>query len=596
MAKAKKQKADKRRARKKKQAKSKHQGIPKILQRDPGLREALNYRHPLMECRINTNWQEHGMASVLVARSAPTGIVYSVFLVDVLGVGLKDVMGDYGVSENHIREHKFLKGLQGGDLVACDHALAFNLIHDGLAWAREWKFKPPKDYKVWMRLLEPRKNEEPDFSGFGRNGKPLPMLSEDDLDIIMDADFDSSMLRDPIVMGNKEIPQNTLARLGDIKGTLINFSRGPEFKEDFEMARKSRFGKEKKPKDKGEWINFQDWFILESELMSGETIIDRFLETYQDEMSRDVRELIKGWKQVIEGLFEIKDRLKNGYLVKNLINERVYEAFATNISEPLIDLFKGDFFIGRIVSARGVHIFSGAFSPIPLDGNDRVRNKMYQVAARMQMENPAKALADNPEKLQKSREAVRKMYADFISYFGKDEVFGTGKEIRQCHEDFFDHQVFKMQDPETGLTKAEEFEKRTGRHFKPLKLELPQKLLRSKDAAMLCDPVESLTFLEEYRLFVEVFDNPEMHLGMAYAEDVVMSYLESDTISDVPFRRAAKRYPENFKTVIDYYAQQEGFTADDLEDLMQAFKPESYGKLPSIVVVLDEEIANARLL
>ncbi|MBW2613400.1 MAG: hypothetical protein JRE12_13725 [Deltaproteobacteria bacterium] len=153
-----------------------------------------------------------------------------------------------------------------------------------------------------------------------------------------------------------------------------------------------------------------------------------------------------------------------------------------------------------------------------------------------------------------------------------------------------------MQDPETGLTKAEEFEKRTGRHFKPLKLELPRKLLRSKDAAMLCDPVESLTFLEEYRLFVEVFDNPEMHLGMVYAEDVVMSYLESDTISDVPFRRAAKRYPENFKTVIDYYAQQEGFTADDLEDLMQAFKPESYDKLPSIVVVLDKEIANARLL
>ena len=271
MAKTKKQKADKRRARKKKQAKSKHQGIPKILQRDPGLREALNYHHPLMECRINKNWQEHGMAIVLVARSAPTGIVYSVFLVDVLGVGLKDIMGDYGVSENHIREHKFLKGMQGGDLVACDYDLTFNLVHDGLAWARKWKFKPPKDYKVWMRLLEPRNEAEIDFSHFGKDGKPLLIVSEDDLDIIMDTDFDSSILRDPMATENKGIPENTLNRLGDIKNTLINFSRGPEFKEDFEVARKSRFGKKKRPKDEGEWINFQDWFVLECELISGET-------------------------------------------------------------------------------------------------------------------------------------------------------------------------------------------------------------------------------------------------------------------------------------------------------------------------------------
>ena len=59
------------------------------------------------------------------------------------------------------------------------------------------------------------------------------------------------------------------------------------------------------------------------------------------------------------------------------------------------------------------------------------------MAARMQAENPAKALADNPEKLQKSREAVKKMYADFVGYFSKDEVFGTGKEIQQYYRDFF---------------------------------------------------------------------------------------------------------------------------------------------------------------
>lgn len=73
-------------------------------------------------------------------------------------------------------------------------------------------------------------------------------------------------------------------------------------------------------------------------------------------------------------------------------------------------------------------------------------------------------------------------------------------------------------------------------------------------------------------------------------------FIQPDTISDVPFRRAAKRYPENFKTVIDYYAEQENFVADSLEDLIQMFKSESYEKIPSIVVVMDKGIADARLM
>ncbi|RLC05495.1 MAG: hypothetical protein DRH90_05760, partial [Deltaproteobacteria bacterium] len=145
MAKTKKQKADERRARKKKQGKSKRQGIPKILRQDPALREALNHRHPLVACLINEDWQEFGVAIVIVMRSAPIGCVYSGFLVDVLGVGLKDVMGDYGVNEDEIKEHKFLEGMQGGDMVACDYGLASNLVYGGLVWARKWKFKLPKD-------------------------------------------------------------------------------------------------------------------------------------------------------------------------------------------------------------------------------------------------------------------------------------------------------------------------------------------------------------------------------------------------------------------------------------------------------------------
>ena len=72
-----------------------------------------------------------------------------------------------------------------------------------------------------------------------------------------------------------------------------------------------------------------------------------------------------------------------------------------------------------------------------------------------------------------------------------------------------------------------------------------------------------------------------------------MGYLESNTISDVPFRRAAKRHSDNFKKVIDYYGEQGGFKVENIDALIQTFKPESYKKIPSIVVIMDQEIANA---
>jgi len=595
LAKTKKQKADKRRARKKKQAKSKRQGIPKMLQRDPALREALNCHHPLVECRINKDWQEFGMAVVIIMRSAPTGCVYSGFLVDMLGLGLKDVMGDYGENEDELREHKFLEGKQGGDLVACDYELVSNLVYGGLVWAMKWKFKPPKDYKVWMRLLEPRRLDEIDLSRFGKDGKPFLIVPEDDFDTFRDKDFDLDTLRDPIFSPEEEPSEEILYRIGDIKAVLVKYMRRPEFKDDLDAEQNDRFGKKGKPKNEGEWINFQDWFLLEFKLRSGERIIDLFLETYQEDIHPDVYNLIEDWEKVLYGLFEVKGCLEHGYQMKSLINEVEYRVYATNVSEPLFDVQRGDFIIGRIVPALGFHIFSGAHSPIHLDGNSTVRDEMYHEAARLQMESPAQALMDNPEKLEKSREAVRKMYADFISYFGKDEVFGTGKEIRQYHQDFFHHQFFKMKDPDTKLSKAEEFTKKTGKKYKPAKLKLPRKFLRCKDVAMLCDPVESLTFLEEYGFFLKIFADPDEYLGMPYATEVVMGYLESDSISDVPFRRVAKRHPENFRKVIDYYAGKEGFVVNDLEDLIQKFKPESYDKLPSIVVVMDQEIADARL-
>jgi hypothetical protein len=595
VSKRKRQKAGKGKTRKKKRARARQQGIPKMLRQNPALREALNYRHPLVGCRINKDWQEHGMAIVIVARMAPTGMVFSGFLVDVLGFGLKDVMGDYGVSDNDLGEYEFLEGVHGTDLIDCDYDLASNLVYGGLIWARKWQFKPPKEHKIWMRLLEPRNLDDVKLDRFGKDGEPFIIIPGDEIDDNQDEEIDLEAFKDPLFSPEPEPTADILRRIGDIKAVLVNYMRGFEFEDDLDVEAKKRFGKMGKPKKESEWINFLDWFLLEYRLRSGEKIVDLFLERYEDDIHPDVHFLIEDWKKVFHGLFEVKARFANGYRVRNLINEVDYTVYTTNVSEPLLELQPGDFFSSRIVPACGFHVFSGILSAFPLKGDPKIKQEMYQAAARMQTKNPALALMDNPEKLEKSREAVRKAYVDFMEFFGGEEIFGTGKEIQQHYRDFLYFQIVDKQDPTSGFSKAEEYFQRTGKKYRLPKPKFPRSLLRCKDVGMLCDPEEHVTFLEDYRYFLNIFAHPDEYLGVPYAAEVVMGYIESDSISDVPFRRIAKRYPENFKKVIDYYVEQEGFNNGGIEDFIVQFKPESYDKLPSIVVVLDQKIANARL-
>lgn len=92
----------------------------------------------------------------------------------------------------------------------------------------------------------------------------------------------------------------------DIDGALIRYSWRTEFKPDFEAARFMRYGNRQRPEDENEWIGFQDWFVLECELTSGEAVIYRFIEQYNAVMSIDVRRLLLGWKDVIDGFLGIQ--------------------------------------------------------------------------------------------------------------------------------------------------------------------------------------------------------------------------------------------------------------------------------------------------
>jgi hypothetical protein len=551
----------------------------------------LRNNHPLKECLINRNWKEDRAATIFFIRQGPTGFVYSCFLVDLAGFGLKDAWGDYGLTQTDIEEIKSKAAEKEHLLISCDPNFAETIVYTGIEWAQKWKFKLPREYKIWLRLLTPFDPSKIHLDLFGENGKPLLIFDEDDLDFFDEPPLDTRILQKKIPVKNDGLSQATLALVGDVKGALIDYSRHVDFAEDFEVALQERFGTRQRPENENEWINFQDWFVLQCQLDSEGTVIERFIEHHQDLISDDVRQLVLGWKQVIEGLFEIKNHSGGCFCLKNLINEREYQVYPTVDMEGF-KIKTGDFIAARIVPAQGFHVFSGAVSLFESDGNDEQRAEMYRSAAEIQMKHPKWAFQDNEEKLEKSLQATRVQYEDFVDYFGSNEVFGTGKEFMQRYRDFFDFRIYEKKNPDTGLTPAQSYTNDTGNVYQLPEFQLPKDVIRSTDVGMLCDPIEGICFLIDYRQFIDVFEYPEEKLGRRDAEDLVLGYLESDTISDVPFRRVAQNFPDNFKQVISYYGDQEGFSSRRIDDLMLEFKPQTFNKLPGVVTILDNELAN----
>ena len=564
--------------------------MPELLRREAPLHAALDHRHPLVSCLINEDWKDARMASIFIFRRAASGLVSSGFLVDLAGLGLKDAWGNYGVRESEIEETRSRLAAKGMSLVPCELSLAAKIVHGGVAWARKWGFRLPSEHKIWLRLLEAVTETEVDLDLFGHDGKPFLIEREEEQDFATDADLDPGILSEDLEVREDGPSGETLARIGEIKAALVAFALRPEFTHEREKAFGGKNAARQERGPEGEWVNLLDRFMLESELEHGGTVLERFVEKYEHRMSEDVRELILGWQTVSESLFEVKGRGERNLHMKNLINERTYEVFHTTPTINL-DLKPGSFLAARIVPCREFHLFSGIATVLATNPTERERAAFYKTAIELQLRNPELALRDNEEKLQKSIEAVRRQYQDFIAFFGSDEVLGTGEEILQKYQGFFDYVAVGKRDPATGLLGTQAYEELTGAPYRPVKVSLPDEVRKSDDVGMVCDGVEGMHFLLEYRQFLEVFHHPDQYLGTKEAEETVLGYLYSDSIPGVPFRRMAGRLPDNFRRVMAYYRDQEGLISDKLEDLMAKFKPDTSDKLPGIVTILDPEMA-----
>src|SRR5579859_5698823 len=218
------------------------------------------------------------------------------------------------------------------------------------------------------------------------------------------------------------IDSDLLNRSGDLKGDLLAFARGSRFSRAFRKEVTERFGRIVLA-DEDELIDFMDWFVLQHRLPGGSTVVEEFVAARTD-LPDPERRLLLGWRDVVEGVFEIGTRDGPALLVVNLIDDLTYRVHS-NMGPSIFDSMPpGNFMVARLVPIGEEWMFSGAQHLFPRSA----REAMVKTAAEMSLKHP-RLVFRNPEKLAQGWELQRWERERFIEWFGADLVVLDGTEL-----------------------------------------------------------------------------------------------------------------------------------------------------------------------
>ena len=138
-------------------------------------------RYPIHECLINPSWQEQGLATILVSRRQPDDqLAFGVFLVDVFCLGLKNTFANVDFSESRYVREVVGRVYEQQESEPCASGMAHQIIYGAIAYAKQFGFKPNKDFRLSQHVLDAAESIGPSDIEFGKDGKPLFVSGPDD--------------------------------------------------------------------------------------------------------------------------------------------------------------------------------------------------------------------------------------------------------------------------------------------------------------------------------------------------------------------------------------------------------------------------------
>lgn len=382
----------------------------------------------------------------------------------------------------------------------------------------------------------------------------------------------------PLVGTPMPATPDLVMRSGDLKRALVDFVHQPRFAHALRQALQRRFGKGKRiVADEVEITNFVDSFILQHRLPDGRTAVEHFVVEHP-ELPEEERAMLLGWRDVVEGIFEIQRREGDALIVTNLVDEMTYSVRSNMGPSVLGPLRGGAFLLARLVPIGDEWLLSGMASMFP----ETDRAAAYSAAAEVATRQPRLVLR-NPEKLAQAWELQRQERGYFIRFFGSDLVVLPGRELDERMREYAHFRTYVLRDAE-GKSAADRARSTYGVEPTAPDLHLPEDLRQMETVGVMCDEVDGLHFLSNFGVLEEAFANPEL-VAKGRHRQAVLGYLRAKSIPPSALRRLAERDTERASRVFERVLRQSGFAWErDGEALLRRYKV-SYFEQPALPAV-----------
>jgi hypothetical protein len=176
--------------------------------------------------------------------------------------------------------------------------------------------------------------------------------------------------------GAGSAPDGLLQRCAELKRQLVDFGRSQRFARQLNEAVSEATGGAAIEED--ELINVFDHFILQRPLADGRTVVEVFTAEHPELTDSD-RELLLGWREVVEGVFEIREQAGDAIIAFNLVDELTYRIRANMGPRAFAPLRPGVFMTSRAVPVGDDWMLSGIQQLIP----PSARAEMLKLAAEL---------------------------------------------------------------------------------------------------------------------------------------------------------------------------------------------------------------------
>ena len=277
------------------------------------------------------------------------------------------------------------------------------------------------------------------------------------------------------------------------------------------------------------------------------------------------KEIADGLINAQASIFEIKRILKNGFELKNLINEKTYTVLSLTKMTNFRGVYAGQYIVARIFKSDSEYYVIEISSIL----SHSQKEEATRYAVMKLVQNPKLLYLDNKQKEEEIKTIISEMYEKFTTTFKQDIILTTNKYADDIIGAFNDGEEIDLTDKGSNLEHPRFF------HVKELDNNYSNFLENSLggfsshseiyDVAVIFDKEKGLYAIPFYETFTKIFEGQEVE----GKEDCIQYFLTNASIPDTILERVSTQYP-NFMEVINNVLKKE-YT---FKELIEEYKAE----------------------